>query len=116
MSNTLEINTEIYGKLAEVTVVGRVDSSTSPQLDDKLKELADEKKSHIILDLSQVSFLSSAGLRAVVSSLRTSRKIGGNTILLNPSERVLEVLQLAGLDSVIDIYHDKQEALDSFGR
>jgi len=93
-----------------LTVSGRVDSSTAPRLDQTLKGLLDNKRSRIVLDLSGVAYLSSAGLRTMVSC----RRSGGDLRLANPSKRVKQVLELAGLDVVFKIYKDQVAAVGSF--
>ncbi len=93
-----------------VTVSGRIDSSTSPELDSTLSEHAEARK-HIILELSGVDYMSSAGIRAIVSALRTCNKHRRKLVLAHPSSRVSEVLQLAGLRSVFEIYDSTGAAL-----
>ncbi len=84
-------------------VVGRVDSATSPELDSKLQEYAGHRK-NVILDVHQVSYMSSAGIRALVAAQRTTSRNGRKIVLVHPSARVMDVLQLAGLTSIFEIY------------
>jgi anti-sigma B factor antagonist len=99
-----------------VEVTGRVDSSTAPKLDQVLKGLVDKGRSRIVLDLKDVDYLSSAGLRAMISCLREVQKpiFGGDLRIAQPSQRVMEVLELAGLDAVLKIYDDQVGAVGSF--
>lgn len=99
-----------------ITVAGRVDSGTAPQLDQTLKGLVDNGRYHLVMDLSQVGYMSSAGLRAMVSCLREVKKgvRMGDLRLANPSTRVAEVLDLAGLDVVFQIFDDQVGAVGSF--
>jgi anti-sigma B factor antagonist len=99
-----------------VEVSGRVDSSTAPKLDQVLKGLVDKGRSRIVLDLKDVDYLSSAGLRAMISCLREVQKpiFGGDLRVARPSQRVMEVLELAGLDAVLKIYDDQVGAVGSF--
>ena len=80
-----------------VTAEGRVDSSNAAELDGTLKEIMNDGRYNIVLNLSQVNYMSSAGLRALVSALRECKKHRGDVRLSAPSERVAEVLDLAGL-------------------
>ncbi len=99
-----------------VTVVGRVDSNTAPQMDQTLKGLVDNGRFKIVLDLGEVEYMSSAGLRAMVSCLRDVKKgvRMGDLRLANLSDRVAEVLELAGLDQVFTIHEDQVGAVGSF--
>ena len=108
------INVESFKRVDLVTVAGRVDSSNASELDTALQSLLDNNRNNIVLDLSQVTYMSSAGLRAVVSALRESKKNGGDLRLSSPSERVLEVLELSGLNTLFEKFDDLTHAVGSF--
>lgn len=115
MSNsTLEISVENYKRAALVKVSGRVDSSNAAEFDTALKEIINEGQHNIVVEMSDVNYMSSAGLRAIVAAHRESRKRNGDVRLAVPSERVSEVLSLAGLDSIFNIYEDTTAAVGSF--
>jgi anti-sigma B factor antagonist len=67
-----------------------------------------------VLDLSHVDFMSSAGLREMVNSLKSARKASGDLRLAQPSDRVREVLEMAGLDTIFRIYSTQADAIDSY--
>lgn len=110
----MDISVQGLKRVQVVTVNGRVDSSSAPQLDEKLKNLRQNGYENLVLDLSEVDYMSSAGLRAIVSALRDCKKHGGNLCLVNPSARVGEVLELAGLTSLFNVYDDTTTAVGSF--
>jgi anti-sigma B factor antagonist len=97
-----------------VKVSGRVDSSTAPELDKSLQDLLDAERNHIALDLQETEYMSSAGLRVLVATHKAAKKSGGGLCLAQPSARVREVLDLAGLMPVFDVYPDLVEAVGSF--
>jgi anti-anti-sigma factor len=110
----VDINTQEMKRVDLISVEGRVDSNTSPELEKVLEERMDNGRYNLVLELSGVSYMSSAGLRALVSALRTCKKKGGNVVVATPSERVSEVLSLAGLDVLFDSYDDVTVAVGSF--
>jgi anti-sigma B factor antagonist len=110
----MEVSTQNFKRVDLVTVSGRVDSSSAPDLDEALKNLTNEGRSNLVLDLSQVDYMSSAGLRSLVSTLRDCKRRGGDVRLATPSARVSDVLNLAGLDSIFQIYTSTTEAVGSF--
>ncbi|MCP5094654.1 MAG: STAS domain-containing protein [Chloroflexi bacterium] len=116
MNNTapLKIEVETHKRVDEVSVSGRIDSNSAPQFDQALKDIMGKGRHNIVLDLSNVNYMSSAGLRAVVSALRECKKKRGDVRLSTPSERVGEVLSLAGLDSLFQVYDDNTAAVGSF--
>lgn len=110
----LDISVQSFKRVDLVTVSGRVDSSTSPDLEAALEERMAEGRYNLVVDLSEVSYLSSAGLRTLVSALRNCKKKGGDVRIASPSERVSEVMSLAGLDSLFTSYDDVTVAVGSY--
>jgi anti-sigma B factor antagonist len=110
----MEVNTQNFKRVDLVTVSGRVDSSSAPDLDQALKNLTKDGRCNLVLDLSQVEYMSSAGLRSLVSTLRDCKRQGGDVRLATPSTRVSEVLGLAGLDSIFQVYNTTTEAVGSY--
>lgn len=110
----MDIVTQDYKRVAVVSVTGRVDSATAPDLESKLRELVDGGKTQLVLDLKNVEYMSSAGLRAMVSTLKSVKRVNGDLRLANPSTRVEEVLRLAGLTSIFSIHPTQEEAVGSF--
>jgi anti-anti-sigma factor len=109
----VDIQVEDLKRVELVTVSGRIDSSNAAEFDAVLKEVA-ERKHNVVLDMAGVDYISSAGLRAIVGLLRETKKHRGDVRLANPSERVIEVLSLAGLDSLFQVYDSRASAVGSF--
>lgn len=98
-----------------VTVVGRVDSSNANELDGTLSQLIEDKHTKLVLELTDVTYMSSAGLRSIVSALRgAKKKLGGDVRIAAPSERVSEVFSLAGLTPMFQMFDDVETAVNSF--
>ncbi|MBX3058428.1 MAG: STAS domain-containing protein [Anaerolineae bacterium] len=115
MSETnLNLTTEVFKRAALVKAAGRIDSSNAAQFDATLKDVLAGGYENIALDLSEISYMSSAGLRAIVAAHRECAKKRGSLVLAAPSERVSEVFSLAGLDSIFTVYDDVTAAVGSF--
>jgi anti-anti-sigma factor len=110
----MEIATQEFSRVAVMAVTGRVDSATAPELESKLRELVDSDKNQIVLDLKEVEYMSSAGLRAMVSTLKAVKRVNGDLRIASPSPRVEEVLRLAGLTSIFSIHSTQEDAVASF--
>jgi anti-sigma B factor antagonist len=110
----MEISTEERGGVSLLTISGRIDSNTTPGLDEALRALINANRTRIIVDMKGVKYLGSSALRALVSAIRAAKKGGGDVRVAQPSERVKEVIELAGLGSIIVLYDDLTEAVDSF--
>ncbi|MFO7536636.1 MAG: STAS domain-containing protein [Chloroflexota bacterium] len=112
--SSLDIEVQTFRRADMVTVAGRVDSNTASELDQALKQVMDGGRHNLIVNLAGVNYLSSAGLRSLVAALRECKRQRGDVLLVSPSERVLEVLRLAGLDTLFTFYDDETEAVGSF--
>jgi anti-sigma B factor antagonist len=97
-----------------VEISGRIDSMNANQFAEALNGEIDSGNMNLILDLTSVDYMSSAGLREIVGALKKVRRGAGDLRIAQPSERVLEVLEMAGLDTILQIYATQDEALDSY--
>ncbi|MFL7837557.1 MAG: STAS domain-containing protein [Candidatus Promineifilaceae bacterium] len=117
-TSDLAINVEELKRVGLVTVGGRIDSTNASELDDVLKETIDAGQNNLIINLSAVEYISSAGLRAMVSALREAKKKRGDLVISAPSPRVAEVFELAGLTTgltpLFTVYENDTAAVGSF--
>lgn len=113
-TSTLEIDVQEMTRVDLITVKGRVDSSNAAELEEVLKERTDSGRYNLVLNLKDVNYMSSAGLRALVSALRECKRHRGDVRISQPSERIVEVLDLAGLDPLFQTYADDTAAVGSF--
>ncbi len=110
----LSIAVESLKRVDLITVTGRIDSSNAEQLDAAFKEILDNGRNNIVMDLSGVNYMSSAGLRSLVAALRECKQRRGDVRLANVSERVGEVLSLSGLNKLFETFDDTTSAVGSF--
>jgi anti-sigma B factor antagonist len=98
-----------------VTVGGEVDLYSSPALKTSLIEADGVGWRLVIVDLSGVSFIDSAGLGVLVGALRRAREDGGELALVCDSEGILKILRLTGLDRVFPLAATVDKALETQG-
>jgi anti-sigma B factor antagonist len=110
----MEISSSDMKRVQLFEVMGRVDSTNAAELGSAMDRSVDDGKTNLVLDLGGVEYMSSAGLREMVRVLKRVKRSGGDLRIANPSERVREVLELAGLDSIFEIYPTQVEAVGSF--
>lgn len=110
----MNIQTQEHKRVVVVTVDGRIDSATAGEFEDTLNEFTQQGKNNIVLDLSNVDFISSAGLRVLVTTRKAVKGAGGNIVFAGSSEQVLETLEIAGLDVLFEKYQDREAAVGSF--
>jgi anti-sigma B factor antagonist len=110
----MDIQIKEMARVALLTINGRVDSTTAQALGEALQGQIDKGNRNLVADLSEVEYMSSAGLRELVATLKTVKNLGGDLRIAAPSDRVREVLELAGLQSVFIVFDDVVSAVGSF--
>jgi anti-sigma B factor antagonist len=111
----MEITTIQYKHCDVLTVIGRVDSSTAPQLSEKLNEIINTGRHKIVLDLAGLEYMSSAGFRALIAAQRTCKHHNqGEVVLVNVPENINNALELAGFTTLFKIFKDLTSAVGSF--
>ncbi len=95
-------------------ISGRVDSSTAPEMQEYLNGLLKRGRYNLVLNLRDVSFLSSAGLRALLTTLQACKKHGGDVRLSEVSDQVARVLELTSFDVYFKCFTSDTEAVGSY--
>lgn len=93
----------------------RLDAHNSGELKDRFLRFLEEGERRLVVDLSEVSFIDSSGLGALLSGYKNATQRGGTLILAGPQPRVRAMFELTRLNRVFDIYPRLQEALASQG-
>ena len=99
----LEITQQQLPSAVVLRVVGSVDSNTAPELQAALLRATEGSTGGVELDLAEVSFMSSAGLRALLLASKALQKRGERLRLSNVPPQIYNVLNLTGFTSFIDV-------------
>ena len=91
-----------------------VDSNTAPQLRESLAALLKSGQSRLVVNLRDVEFLSSAGLRTLLSASQAAKRSGGDVRLSEVSDQVARVLELTSFDTYFWCFSSDTEATCSF--
>lgn len=103
-----------HGPVSVAIIRGSIDSLTA---DDLLRSLADTVRAdgvQLVADFSGVVYASSAGLRALLATLKDARRQGGDFRLAAVQPPVMHVLELSGFTSILKLYGDVDTAIASF--
>lgn len=103
---------ELAGGITKVILDGRLDIQGASTVDLRMNVIAGMKKA-VLIDMQNVSFMGSMGLRALVIPANTIRTRGGKVVIFGPSEMVEKVLKTSGVDSLIPIHHEMQKAIEA---
>ncbi len=110
----LDVNVSDIQHVTLVEVHGRIDSMSANDFGLALAEPIDAGQTNLVLDLGGVDYMSSAGLREIVAALKKVKRVAGDLRIAQPSDRVREVMEMAGLDTILHIYSTQNEAVGSY--
>jgi anti-sigma B factor antagonist len=97
-----------------IALRGNLDALAAPAVADRLRDLLQEGQRRIVLDLIDVSYLSSAGLRVIQEGLQQAREQGGELRLAGLQGLAREALDRSGLGTLVTLYPDRAAALSDF--
>ena len=110
----MDITTKQYAHCDVVTVVGRVDSSSAPDLSKALSVITDAGRYKIVIDMNGVEYMSSAGFRALLAAQRNCKHHNlGEVVLTNVPDNIKNALELAGFTTLFKIFKDLITAVGS---
>lgn len=110
----MEINEKTENKVNILALKGRLDTLSSGLLDEKLKVLLNNKINKIIIDFSKLDFISSSGLRILLTTAKKVKSVNGQLALSGLQPQVKEVFDVAGFTMLFSIFPSQQEALETF--
>ncbi len=87
----------------EVVLLGELDMSTAPRLEDELARLLEAGAKLVTVDLSKLAFIDSTGLTVLINGLKRLRQQGGDMSLRSPTANTRKVLEITGLTQVFSI-------------
>lgn len=101
---------ELEGGVTKVVLQGRLDIEGAAAVDMRMNVIAGTSNA-VVVDLQQVTFLGSMGIRALTIPAHVIKGRGGKIAIFGPNELVEKVLRAGGVDRVIPIHHDLQNAI-----
>jgi anti-sigma B factor antagonist len=111
----MEITHTPYKHCDLVKVKGRIDSYTAPQLAETFNKITEEGRFKIALEMTELAFMSSAGLRALINTQKVCKRYNrGELVLVAVPENIRAALDLAGFIPLFKIYDDVVTAVGNF--
>lgn len=105
----MKSNIEKKDDITIVRMEGRLDASTSSAMETKIMSLIESGNFKILLDFGGVEYLSSAGMRLMLSVSKKLKQLEGKVVACHMNSDVMEVVRMAGFDKVIEIYSTEKE-------
>ena len=107
----MELTTEQRADgIERIILAGRLDSAGAEQIEMRFTALTATRPARIVVDMAQVPFLSSLGIRLLVSNARALGQRGGHMVLASPQPMVREVLEIVGMNTIIPVHSDLDSA------
>jgi len=111
----MEMTTEELEKgVTKINLIGRLDVAAAGQIETRFSAVTGARRA-VVVDLSQVTFLASMGMRMLLIAAKTIASKGGKMALLAPTAEVKTVLQTARIDALIPIYDQRDAAFAGVG-
>ena len=104
-------------KMEKATVLmieGRLDSSTSGLLEKMFLAMMEAGEKNFVVDFASMDYISSAGLRVLLTVTKKTNKVGGKIVLSALSANVKEVFDIAGFTDIFSISASQEEAIHAF--
>ncbi len=109
----MDLNTEKSNGILIAAPEGRIDGINALQFQQALNEKIDDSVSGVVIDMSDLNYVSSAGLRAVLLISKALQQREARLVLCALQAPIREVFQISGFDQIIDISEDREAAIAS---
>jgi len=103
------------GQVLVMSPAGRLDAHTAPDLQEEVLAHVDRGDTCLLLDMSGLTYVSSAGLRAILVAAKKLQEKSGRFALCGLSDNVAEVFEVSGFSSILDIHPDSASAQAALG-
>jgi anti-sigma B factor antagonist len=113
MEEIVEVNTRNVGDVTVVDISGSLDRHTSGAASDEMGKVIGTTDK-MLLNLENLEFLSSAGLRVFLRTAKQQKGSGGAIKVCNATGVVKEVMEISGFGSLLDLHDSESDALASF--
>ena len=113
---SLSLKSRLVGNVAVVDLLGRFELFDGEILRDAVRNLMETGTRQFVLNLSELTYINSVGLTELVSAYIKARNRGGDVRLVQPTERVSELLRITKLDTVFQTFADESAAIQSFAK
>lgn len=110
----MDINRTDKDNVTVLALSGRLDLSNGNKLKESIKEILDSERTAIHLNLSEVEFVNSSGLGALVSIMKETRLNRGRLTLSDMADYVREIFDITQLSHIFEIFATEEEAINSY--
>jgi len=102
------------GGVSVMDFTGNLDTNTSPAAESVVNQLLEGGSEKIIFNFMNLNYISSSGLRILLSTAKKMKTSGGNMMVCNLNDTVQEVFDISGFSAILDLAPNEEEALAAF--
>ncbi len=110
----MEINLRTNEGVTILDLKGNLTIGAEEKLGEIVAQVVEDGQKQLLLNMTEVPFVDSSGIGALIKSFSRVKGAGGKLKLLNPSRNTRQLLSITGLLSVLEIFEDESSALSSF--
>ena len=110
----MEINELKTDQCMIVGITGRLDTTNYSMLEKKLMDLIDNQHDKILVECSNMDYISSSGLRILLMGLKKITAMKGKFVLCGLQENIHEIFEISGFTSIFEIHSSREDALKVF--
>ena len=107
----MDISEDRKADVVVLALSGKLDATTAKDFEDKILGVINSGIQRLVVDLSQLEYVSSSGLRVFLVAARRLERTDGKIVLCSMKDQVRQVFDLAGFSSILSIYGSRDEAL-----
>jgi anti-anti-sigma factor len=108
---------DIDGDIRQITLSGRLDIQGTSEIELKFTAYAAAAARRVVVDLTQVNFLASIGIRAIITNAKALQMKGGKMVMLvTPASSIEKTLETTGVDTLVPMFIDRADAMAALTR
>lgn len=107
----MEISHKVQNGILMIAINGRLDAATAPVAEGEIKKMLEGEQNRLLFDLSALEYLSSGGLRVILSAAKEIKRREGKVVLAGLNQYVYEIFEVSGFTAMIPIKDTVAEGL-----
>jgi anti-sigma B factor antagonist/stage II sporulation protein AA (anti-sigma F factor antagonist) len=114
LEGLVNVTEESKGDVLVLRMNGRLDAVSSPNAERKVFDYINNGQHKLLLDFAGIDYLSSAGMRMLLSVTKKLKTLSGKLVLCSVTTNVMDVLKMSGFDHVLELSQTEEDALRKF--
>ena len=110
----IDISSRDEGEITVVEIEGKMNTSASPDAEKFLNALLEDGVTKILLNLENLDFIASTGLRVILATGKKLAGVSGKLAICSPNLTVMDVLKMSGFSQMFNVFDSEEEALSNF--